>query len=551
MSKAFALVMVLAGVVRADDQCHVLDVSFTPQEDHLPDAKLHMPPQIVVWLEDAQGNYVDTLFITQSIGTFGLGNRPGRFDFNSGPLWPYGRRVTTFPVWSHKDKPDLAASGAYPFPELEFQKGGSDSNLSNPLAVSSHEPHYCRPLNIDSDAPLWQAAIDTGTCATPLKGGVGTDKGEFSPSKTTGYPPRVDVSRAHEDSASVDMFPLMNPFDGVSQATPMFGEQAQVTWPIPSLLPPGDYTIFVEVAKELDYNATFNPTTYPAPVGIGYADNGLPYRGQPSVVYKVPIAIGGNADTVAMAAEFAGYGDPDGLDGNLRVPDTTITTDQPGSGGARLQLVSDAQGMYRVLVDAHNVDDTTPPSTASEGTVVTATPTGAQLTFVAPDDSGHKVRGYDIRYRAAEPITDANFATSTPLAMAPKPDDPGQVQSIALDGLLPQTDYYVGIRAFDECHNNSPLEVIHFTTADNSGGEVDACFVATAAYGSVMANDVGMLRRLRDRALRNNVLGELFVETYYTFGPAFANVVDRSDALRTTARAALGPLVDRARATTY
>ena len=47
------------------------------------------------------GDYIDTIYITQQTGTFGLGNRPGRFDFNSGPHWPYGRRITTFPVWSH------------------------------------------------------------------------------------------------------------------------------------------------------------------------------------------------------------------------------------------------------------------------------------------------------------------------------------------------------------------------------------------------------------------------------------------------------------------
>ena len=41
-----------------------------------------------------------------------------------------------------------------------------------------------------------------------------------------------------------------------------------------------------------------------------------------------------------------------------------------------------------------------------------------------------------------------------------------------------------------------------------------------------MANDVGMLRQFRDRAAcRSNVLGELAVETYYTFGPAVAAAI--------------------------
>jgi hypothetical protein len=49
--------------------------------------------------------------------------------------------------------------------------------------------------------------------------------------------------------------------------------------------------------------------------------------------------------------------------------------------------------------------------------------------------------------------------------------------------------------------------------------------------------------------LRDNVLGELFVETYYTFGPALAGVIDRSELLRETARTALAPLVRFAKTT--
>ena len=57
-----------------------------------------------------------------------------------------------------------------------------------------------------------------------------------------------------------------------------------------------------------------------------------------------------------------------------------------------------------------------------------------------------------------------------------------------------------------------------------------------------------MLRHLRDSVLRKTVLGELAVETYYTFGPAVAGVVGESDLLRATAREALAPLMRRVRA---
>ena len=38
-----------------------------------------------------------------------------------------------------------------------------------------------------------------------------------------------------------------------------------------------------------------------------------------------------------------------------------------------------------------------------------------------------------------------------------------------------------------------PIAIYQLTTADRQSGTVDACFVATAAYGSVMANDVELL----------------------------------------------------------
>ena len=133
------------------------------------------------------------------------------------------------------------------------------------------------------------------------------------------------------------------------------------------------------------------------------------------------------------------------------------------------------------------------------------------------------------------------------IAAAIEPDEPGQLQSFEITGLLPETTYYVALRAFDDCKNYGPLIMTSFRTPERVTGEVDACFVATAAYGSFMANEVGMLRSFRDGILRQSVLGELFVETYYTVGPAFSANIDHSDVLRHAARDSLAPLVDLVR----
>ena len=100
-----ALVATLAtGAAEAGDQCVSVSVDFTPTDSL----------QMVAWVTkaDAANTYVDTIYMTAKTGIYGLGNRPGRFDFNSGPIpnpakgiddmWPFGKRITTFPVWAHR-----------------------------------------------------------------------------------------------------------------------------------------------------------------------------------------------------------------------------------------------------------------------------------------------------------------------------------------------------------------------------------------------------------------------------------------------------------------
>jgi hypothetical protein len=529
--------------------CHTIGVGLQPQSNG--GQSYEEPPQIVIWVETTAGQYVTTLYITAQTGRFGMGNRPGRFDFNSGPMWPYGRRVTTFPVWAHKH--------GQTFPVVEFQNSPDDpfdcfsgsgsqyqlcgeNNLSHPSKQSSLEKHYCQPLQ--SSDGKWTQAADAMTCATVAQ----TDKGKFATAAPTDtaaslYPPRTDVLRGAPDSASVDMYKSINPFDAVSQATPVLGQETEIDWPIPQDLPMpmGDYVMFVEVAKAFDFNATYNSTAYPAPSGLLWSSYGIPYRGQPSIVYKIPFTIG-LADTVASTPQYVGYGDPTGQDGSIRPPDSTITTDTPGSGGSRLQLMSDGS---RVRVTAHPEFDSTPPADPADLEAVDVETTAVTLAFAAPGDDGimGKVTSYDVRYLAGTPVTDDNFDQAQTFTGLITPVDAGSMQTIEVTGLLPQTGYYIGIRANDNCGNSSHVIAAQVMTLAPKGGEVDACFIATAAYGSLMANDVTVLRQFRDSVLQKTALGELAVEAYYTFGPGVAGIVGQSELLRATTRDGLSPIV--------
>jgi hypothetical protein len=266
----------------------------------------------------------------------------------------------------------------------------------------------------------------------------------------------------------------------------------------------------------------------------------------------VPFTIG-DQQTLSNAATYEGYSDPTGADGSVHPPDSTITTDTPGSGASRLQLVSSNGQMYRVQVDARPEFDYAMPGAPEVPELTAITTTTATLQFVAPGDDGlvGTASGYEIRYLADKPLTDDNFDAGIPALTTITPGQPGQLESVQLMGLLPETEYTVGVRAYDDCHNTGPITFVQFTTADRQAGEVDACFVATAAYGSLMANDVELLRHVRDSALRQSVIGELAVETYYTFGPAVAGVVGESDVLRQTARTVLAPIIRYVRRLSY
>jgi len=305
--------------------------------------------------------------------------------------------------------------------------------------------------------------------------------------------------------------------------------------------------LWVEVSKEFDMNGTYNEAMFPSPTGIPWSDYGKPYRGQPSVVYKVPFAMAvDGAQTVSVTETYEGYGDPDGLTGALRAPDSTISN-SPGSGAGRLALVSENGQTYRVKVTSYVEDDAIPPDAVGGAAIEDMGANNATIVFTAPGDDGRegRVSSYEIKYRVREPITEANFSTATPITTAVEIGAPGDAQRIELAGLLPETTSSVGIRAYDNCRNPGPLVIVEVTTPERPIGEVDACFVATAAYGSVMAGDVEMLRRFRDSLLSKTVFGELAVESYYTFGPALAGLIGESDVLRQTARTALKPVVAR------
>ncbi|MCK5558475.1 MAG: hypothetical protein KAJ01_08855, partial [Candidatus Hydrogenedentes bacterium] len=79
------------------------------------------------------------------------------------------------------------------------------------------------------------------------------------------------------------------------------------------------------------------------------------------------------------------------------------------------------------------------------------------------------------------------------------------------------------------------------------GGSSAPCFIATAAYGAPMAEEVCVLRDFRDRYLLTNRAGAACVRAYYRFSPSVARFIARHEPVRKVVRTALSPIIVLAR----
>jgi hypothetical protein len=174
--------------------------------------------------------------------------------------------------------------------------------------------------------------------------------------------------------------------------------------------------------------------------------------------------------------------------------------------------------------------------------------------------SEEPIHRYDVRV-ATDPIVDeASFIANGRAArtatddtegavalMLPTDVAPGKNVDSAIGGLSALTHYYVAVRATDDLNRSGPISVAEISTQKRVFATVTPCFVASAAYGSPLAEQVSVLRRLRDRHLMTNALGRAFVRAYYERGAGAARMLREHDSVRGVVRALLAPLVAAAR----
>lgn len=575
----------LALVEKAEAQ-RIVEIEYTPTRR----------AQIAVWLAREDGTYLRTLSLTQSVSLYGIGNRPGAMQMNSGFRWPYGRREGVLPVWAHA----RIDAGGEPFRRVIFQDRTSEGHASRSSSDFSRDDHFCLSFN---NATTQRDALDAVSCASIFnsdKGRYVTDAdvaaGYREPAESAPgvqapallgldslYPPRRDVRRCADagcfDHADVEQYNadarrVMPEIDAVTAATPPGDVGQRIMFTVPDDWTSGTYYVFLEINVEGDYAPEWGPTQYPTPVSTSGMPNeqwdywamnyGYPYRGQPSVVYRVPVEIG--ETMIAGEAEAIGYGSIDGrgpMGGAITPMDSTIVDDPTGaagSGGDRLR-VSPQGFRVRVRAQAAEACRLNQAPTTIQGLEISQfherrdAHRYAHLTMLAPSDDEGVVQ-YEVRYSDV-PITDeASFQRARPANAAsldivalevPVVAAPGEPIDVDIGGLSFETHYWVAVRAIDGCNTASPIAIAEYTTPPIEFTTVSPCFVATAAYGTPMADEIGVLRRFRDRHLLTNPVGEALVEAYYEVGPDLAAVIAEDEDLRAGVRTMLAPIVSLAR----
>ncbi len=79
----------------------------------------------------------------------------------------------------------------------------------------------------------------------------------------------------------------------------------------------------------------------------------------------------------------------------------------------------------------------------------------------------------------------------------------------------------------------------------------EACYVATAVYGSYDCPQVWTLRRFRDRFLKKSLFGRLFIRLYYAVSPALVRRFGGKEKIRRWCRKGLDRLVQFLQARGY
>ncbi len=515
--------------------------------------------QLAIWLEDADGAWVQDVLVTQATGKLGIGNRPGEWNFVSSWRAPYGPRPSVLPVWAHR------RGKTYPKLVFHDDDAADAQSLGWHEDSSSAETYFCRPLTASEDATI---SVDSMTCPSPAV--FKTDKGQFHPTETSPYPPRNDLLELDSlDSDDARMFAALNDLDAVTAATPTGALPEYVLAVVPAAaLARGPLRAYIEVSLEHDENPTFDYDRETDHLVDPRLDvYGVAYLGQPSVVYA--LTVDPRKEGFVGTSTYAGHGDWNGATGTLHPPGPGISTTD-GSGADRLREYALHNERFRFGAYSYGADG----AGGDDGwghckPAVLAPVQGLSVEGVSfdrirvhytvppqPDPEFALSRLHVYLLPGAQPLTperlgaavQRSYSAADASAADASTAGAAGTASVEVDQLWGDFTYQVGVAYEDRCTHASALTTTSITTEPQQFQQVEGfCFLATAAYGASWVAQVQALRWFRDAYLQASPIGRDLVRFYYTYSPPLARVVRHQAVLRGMVRVVLAPLTELAR----
>jgi Carbohydrate family 9 binding domain-like len=141
------------------------------------------------------------------------------------------------------------------------------------------------------------------------------------------------------------------------------------------------------------------------------------------------------------------------------------------------------------LISSNN--DSTPPGAVSDLQASHTNAFSTKISFTATGDNGSSgyAKSYDIRYSTSA-ITEDNWYAATVYNNNFRPQKAGKAESFKIIGLMPQTSYYIGLKAVDERGNSSPVATTGVTTTAVSSSQ-DKGFLTVDPGGRYLAWENG------------------------------------------------------------